>query len=55
MTYEEWRQRSPGKTDEDLLKRALEILEEWQDYLGQYLVNGETLPGETQNFLNWGI
>ncbi len=30
MTYEEWRMKHPGKTDEELLREAYTLLSHWQ-------------------------
>jgi hypothetical protein len=70
MTYREWRKRTAGVLEATLLKRAHEILQEWnnldeqqaQDILDQFTSRNkedkcweETLPSITMNFTNWGI
>ena len=71
MTYEKWRMRTSAVPVEVLLKRAYQLLQEWNNLehaqavdierqlSGEYIKDDEcwmeALPGVTMNFVNWGI
>lgn len=71
MTYTEWRKRTSAVPTETLLRRAYQLLQEWNELEHSQAVDierqlsgecvkddecwAEALPGATMNFCNWGI
>ena len=71
MTYAEWRKRTAAESSDTLLKRAYQLLTEWnalehsqaidieRQLSGEFIKDdecwAEALPGATMNFVNWGI
>jgi hypothetical protein len=71
LTYEEWRKRTAKESPEVLLKRAYQLLQEWnglehsqaidieRQLSGEYIKDDEcwleALPGATMNYVNWGV
>lgn len=71
LTYTEWRKRTSAESAEKLLRRAYQLLQEWNELehsqavdierqlSGEYTKDDEcwmeALPGATMNFVNWGI